>query len=41
LALNLPRGPASFAGGCCEQELGLHALGLERLLADWQRWIYF
>jgi asparagine synthase (glutamine-hydrolysing) len=32
---------AFFAGGFCEQELGLHPLGLERLLADWQRWVYF
>jgi asparagine synthase (glutamine-hydrolysing) len=32
---------AFFAGGFCEDELGLHRLGLERLLDDWQRWVYF
>jgi hypothetical protein len=32
---------AFFADGFCEQELGLHPLGLERLLGDWQRWVYF
>jgi asparagine synthase (glutamine-hydrolysing) len=32
---------AFFADGFCEQELGLHRLGLERLLADWRRWVHF
>jgi len=32
---------AFFAGGFCQEELGLHHLSLERLLADWQRWVYF
>ena len=30
-----------FAGGFCEGELGIHPLSLERLLHDWQRWVYF
>ncbi len=29
-----------FAGGFCEQELGLNRRGLERLIDGWQRWIY-
>ncbi len=29
-----------FAGGFCEQELGLSRRGLERLLDGWQRWVY-
>ena len=32
---------AFFAGGFCDVELGLHGLGMERLLGDWQRWAYF
>jgi hypothetical protein len=32
---------AFFAGGFCEEELGLHRLALERLLDDWQRWVHF
>jgi asparagine synthase (glutamine-hydrolysing) len=32
---------AFFAEGFCEEELGLHRLSLERLLEDWQRWVYF
>jgi asparagine synthase (glutamine-hydrolysing) len=30
-----------FAGGFCEQELGLDRRGLERLLGDWERWVSF
>ena len=29
-----------FAGGFCEQELGLSRRGLERLLDGWQRWVH-
>ena len=32
---------AFFAGGFCQEELGLHHLSLERLVADWQRWVHF
>jgi asparagine synthase (glutamine-hydrolysing) len=30
-----------FAGGFCEQELGLAPQGLERLLGNWERWVHF
>jgi asparagine synthase (glutamine-hydrolysing) len=30
-----------FAGGFCEEELGLNRRGLERLLGDWERWVSF
>ena len=30
-----------FSGGFCEEELGLHRLGLERLLSDWPQWVHF
>ena len=29
-----------FAGGFCEEELGLKRRGLERLLDGWERWVY-
>jgi asparagine synthase (glutamine-hydrolysing) len=29
-----------FAGGFCEQELGLRRRGLERLVGGWERWVY-
>jgi asparagine synthase (glutamine-hydrolysing) len=32
---------AFFAGGFCQEELGLHRRGLEQLLEDWQRWVHF
>jgi asparagine synthase (glutamine-hydrolysing) len=32
--------PAFFAGGFCEQGLGLGRRGIERLLADWRRWTF-
>jgi asparagine synthase (glutamine-hydrolysing) len=30
-----------FAGGFCEEELGLDRRGLARLLGDWERSVYF
>ena len=29
-----------FAGGFCEEELGLKRHGIERLLDGWERWVY-
>jgi asparagine synthase (glutamine-hydrolysing) len=29
-----------FAGGFCEQELGLRRRGLERMVDGWERWVY-
>lgn len=32
--------PAFFAGGFCQEQLGLDARGFERLLEGWRRWVF-